>query len=232
MKQLYAGLAGIFFALAIPVQAEEADRAASFENNMGVTSYALGVQTGRTLKRDGVDIDVEQFIKGLKDQTGKQKLQLTEDQLRKILNTYQSDIRRNMKRNRAIATAENLRKGKAFLDENKTKEGVQALASGVQYKILKAGSGAKPTEKDTVVCHYRGTTIAGVQFDASEEGAPATMKVAQLIPGFREALMQMPVGSRWQIVIPSALAYGPRSVGDVIGPNETLIFEVELVSIK
>lgn len=218
--------------MALSVLADSDEKLSDFKNNREMTSYSLGVQTSRTFVKDDVDIDVDMFIKGLKDGAGGKQLLLSEVQLRKVLSGFQADLRRNLKKTRTIAAADNIRKGKAFLDENKNKPGVVALSSGLQYRVIKEGTGKKPVESDTIVCNYRGTLINGTQFDASEEGAPATMKVAQLIPGMKQALAMMPAGSHWELFIPSPLAYGPRAVGAEIGANETLIFDLELLSIQ
>ena len=234
MKPIFAGLACIFFISASSAYAEEAkvDKPANFDNNKQMTSYAVGAQTARTFVKDGVEVDVEQFIKGLKDSASGKPLLLSEEELRKVLNNFQSDLRRNIKSAHAIAAADNIRKGKAFLDENKKNPSVLTMPNGLQYRVIKAGAGKNPTETDTVDVNYKGTTITGTQFDANEAGAPATMKVAQLIPGMKQALKLMQPGAHWEIVIPSQLAYGPRAVGSEIGPNETLVFDMELVSIK
>ena len=234
MKPIFAGLACIFFMTASSAFAEEAkaEKPANFDNNKQMTSYAVGAQTARTFAKDGVEMDIDQFIKGLKDSASGKPLLLSDDDLRKVLNNFQSDLRRNIKTAHAVAGAENIRKGKAFLDENKKKPGVVTMPNGLQYRVIKAGTGKNPEEIDTVDVNYRGTTITGTQFDASEAGAPATMKVAQLIVGMKQALKLMQAGAHWEIVIPSQLAYGPRAVGAEIGPNETLIFDMELVSIK
>ncbi len=234
MKPIFAGIACIFFMSATSVFAEEvkADKPANFDSNKQMTSYAVGAQTARTFVKDGVEMDIDQFIKGLKDSASGKPLLLSEEELRKVLNNFQSDLRRNIKSAHAIAAAENIRKGKAFLDENKKKPGVVVMPNGLQYRVIKAGNGKTPVETDTIEMNYRGTTIAGTQFDANDAGAPASMQVAQLIQGMKQALKLMPVGSHWQVVIPSQLAYGPRAVGAEIGPNETLIFDMELVSIK
>ena len=131
------------------------------------------------------------------------------------------------------AAAENKKQGDAFLAENGKKEGVVTLPSGVQYKVITAGQGRKPVETDTVLCNYKGSFPDGTEFDSSAEaGKPVPFEIKTVIPGFKEALELMPVGSKWQIVVPASLAYGERGAGNVIGPNATLIFEVELVSIQ
>jgi FKBP-type peptidyl-prolyl cis-trans isomerase FklB len=133
----------------------------------------------------------------------------------------------------AAAGEENKKAGEAFLAQNKGKQGVVTLPSGLQYKILKAGNGKKPTENDTVECNYRGTLINGTEFDSSyRRGQPATFGVGQVIPGWREALQLMPVGSKWELYVPPDLAYGERGAGRDIGPNSTLVFEVELLGIQ
>lgn len=233
MKRFYAGFASIFFMVSLAVAADDdVEKPANFENNRAMTSYSLGVQTSRTFVKDAVDIDIDMFVKGLKDGVAGKELLLSEVQLRKVLSGFQADLRRNLKKTRAIAAADNIRKGKAFLDENKKKSDVVTLANGLQYRVIKEGNGKKPTETDSIVCNYRGSLINGTKFDASEEGSPATLNVGQLIPGMKQALALMPVGSHWEIFIPSPLAYGPRAVGADIGANETLIFDIELLSIK
>ncbi len=132
-----------------------------------------------------------------------------------------------------VAGEANKKEGEAFLAANKSKEGVVTLPSGLQYKILQQGTGPKPTASDSVVCNYRGTLLNGTEFDSSyKRGQPATLGVGQVIPGWTEALQLMPVGSKWQLFIPSNLAYGARGAGSDIGPNSTLTFEVELLSIQ
>ena len=232
MKFVKASIASILFVITLPTFAEGAEKSVNFENNKQMTSYAVGVQTARTFTKDNVDIDLEQFIKGLKDATGGKSLLLSEEDLHKVLNNFQNDLRRNIKSARAMAAADNIKKGKAYLDENKKKPDVVAMPNGLQYRVIKSGTGKTPQDSDTVEVNYRGTTISGAQFDANDAGAPATMQIAQLIPGMKQALKLMAVGSHWEVVIPAQLAYGPRAVGAEIGPNETLIFDLELVSIK
>ncbi len=195
-------------------------------------SYAIGVSTGRNFKKAGTDVDLDLMARGIKDGQAGEKLPLTEKELRKIMNGYQSDVRRTMVLERRQAMEENRKKGEAFLAENKTKPGVVTLASGVQYLIVKAGNGKLPTESDMVEVRYRGTLLDGTEFDATEDGRTANLKLSALPNGWKEAVKLMPTGSTWKIFVPSQLAYGERGVGTDIGPNETLIYETELVGIK
>lgn len=195
-------------------------------------SYSIGASIGKNLKKEETDVDLNLLIKGIKTGLAGERLAMPDKEIRIILGTYQSELRKKVMVTKQQAIVENKKKGDAYLAENKGKKGVETLPSGIQYKILKAGTGNKPSEADTVEVHYRGTLIDGTEFDATEPAHPATLKVASLIPGWKQALTQMPIGSKWQIVIPSTLAYGERGVGSDIGPNEVLVFEVELLSIK
>ena len=158
---------------------------------------------------------------------------LTEEQVRTIITDLQNQMRTKYLTQQAEQGKKNKSEGEAFLAENKSKEGVITLASGLQYRILNAGNGQKPTADDTVICHYQGTLINGTEFDNSyKRNQPATFAVKGVIKGWTEALQLMPVGSKWQLFVPSNLAYGENGASNVIGPNATLIFELELLSIK
>jgi FKBP-type peptidyl-prolyl cis-trans isomerase FklB len=196
-------------------------------------SYGIGVDVARNFKRLGVDVDMDVLVKGLKDGMAGEKLLMTDDDLRATMSAYMEDLRKKQALAMKAAGEENKKKGDAFLAENKKKEGVVTMPSGLQYKIIKAGAGKVPTETDTVECRYRGTLIDGKEFDSSyRTGQNVTFKASGVIAGWREALKLMPVGSKWQLFIPPELAYGPMGAGRDIGPNATLIFEVELVAIK
>ena len=161
------------------------------------------------------------------------KPQMSEDELRQVITALQQEIRQKQMQVQEAAAAENKTKGDAFLAENAKKEGMVVLPDGLQYKILTAGQGKKPAESDTVLCNYKGTFVDGSEFDSSAKaGKPVPFEVKNVIPGFKEVLQLMPVGSKWQVFVPSNLAYGERGAGGVIGPNATLIFEIELVSIQ
>ena len=186
--------------LAGQVSAEESPVLKTAQDKL---SYGIGVDVGRNFKKQGVEVDLTLLVKGLKDGLSGGKLLLPEKELRKIMNAFQGELRQKQAQATRIATIENKKKGDAFLAENKTKEGVVTLPSGLQYKILKAGEGRKPTEADTVEVNYRGTLLDGTEFDSSEPGQPATFKVkGGVIPGWTEALLLMPVGSKWQLFVP------------------------------
>jgi UDP-GlcNAc:undecaprenyl-phosphate/decaprenyl-phosphate GlcNAc-1-phosphate transferase len=194
-------------------------------------NYGIGVSMAKNFKHQGVEVDANMMIKGMKDELSGKKLLVPEDELRKTMATYQQELRRKLVEARKVAALDKKKEGDAFLAENKKKEGVVTLPNGLQYKILKASEGKKPAAADTVEVKYRGTLIDGKEFDSSG-AATRTFKVTEVIPGWREALQLMPVGSKWQLIVPPELAYGERGMGQVIGPNSTLIFEVELVGIK
>jgi len=197
-------------------------------------SYALGMKIGGDLRRQGVNeaIDSALTARGLRDALAGNKAAMTEDEEKAALTQLQTQIRGKQEAKAHEAGAANRKEGEAFLAANKTKEGVVTLPSGLQYKILKEGTGPKPTASDIVNCNYRGTLINGKEFDSSyKTGKPVSFPVGGVIKGWTEALQLMPVGSKWQLFIPAGLAYGDRGAGNDIGPGETLIFEVELVSI-
>ena len=195
-------------------------------------SYALGMNLGESLHRQSVDVDPNILAQGLKDALTGVKARMTDEQARATLTEVQNDVRKKMQEKMQAQGEANKKEGTAFLAANKAKEGVVTLPSGLEYKVLKAGSGPKPTTADTVVCNYRGTLVNGTEFDSSQKhGQPATFPVSGVIKGWTEALQLMPVGSKWQLYIPSELAYGPQAPPE-IGPNATLIFDVELLSIQ
>jgi FKBP-type peptidyl-prolyl cis-trans isomerase FklB len=195
-------------------------------------SYASGVSTIRNFNKNNVPFDLEAMIHGMRDAAAGAKLQMDDKEIMNTMNELQTQLRRAMAANRQDLAQKNRKRGEEFLAEFKKKEGVQSLPNGVMYKVIKAGDGKKPLETDKVEVKYRGTKLDGTEFDATPEDKTATLHMTQTIMGWREALKQMPVGSKWQIVIPQGLAYGDRGVGEAIGPNETLVFEVELVGIK
>ncbi len=194
-------------------------------------SYALGMNLGAGLHRQAVAVDPNILARGLKDSLAGGKTLLTEEEARATLTQMQNEVRQKQQEKMQQAGEGNKKEGEAFLAANKTKEGVVTLPSGLQYKILKEGTGPKPTASDSVVCNYKGTLIDGKEFDSSyKRGEPATFPVNGVIKGWTEALQLMSVGSKWQLFVPADMAYAARGAGADIGPGATLIFEVELVS--
>ncbi len=196
-------------------------------------SYSIGADLGKNFKTQGIDISVNAFTKGLQDALTGAPLMLTEEQTKDVLTKFQKDLLAKRTSEFNKKGDENKILGEKFLAQNKTKAGVVVLPSGLQYKIIETGKGVKPGKTDTVTVDYTGTLINGTVFDSTQKtGKPATFQVSQVIPGWTEALQLMPAGSTWEIYVPSNLAYGPRSVGGPIGPNETLIFKIHLISVK
>jgi FKBP-type peptidyl-prolyl cis-trans isomerase FklB len=196
-------------------------------------SYALGMNIGRGLSKQPVDLDGAAVARGLRDALSGGKTILSDEEAAADLAQLQGQVKKATDAKLQALAAENQKASEAFLAANKTKEGVVTLPSGLQYKVLTQGTGPKPTAADTVVCQYKGTLLDGTEFDSSyKRGQPATFAVGRIIKGWTEALQLMPVGSKWQLFIPPDLAYGERGAGNVIPPNATLIFEVELVSIQ
>jgi FKBP-type peptidyl-prolyl cis-trans isomerase len=215
---------------AAPVTSSAAD--AALPTAKDKLSYAIGMNIGKGLHKDSVDVDPNLLLRGLKDAMSGGTTLMTDEQAQAQIVELQTQMRSKMEAQRQQAGAANKKEGEAFLAANKTKPGVVALPSGLQYKILKEGTGPKPAATDSVQCNYKGTLINGTEFDASEKhGGPATFPVNGVIKGWTEALQMMPVGSKWQLFIPPDLAYGARGAGGDIGPDQTLIFEVELLSI-
>jgi FKBP-type peptidyl-prolyl cis-trans isomerase FklB len=200
-------------------------------------SYALGMNIGTglgaNLKKQSVEVDSNLVSQGLKDAMSSGKTRLTQEEAQAVLTEVQNEVRKQQQEKTQQAAGANKTEGEAFLAANKSKTDVVTLPSGLQYKILTAGTGPKPAASDSVVCNYKGTLINGTEFDSSyKRGQPATFGVGQVIKGWTEALQLMAVGSKWQLYIPSSLAYGEKGAGADIGPNSTLIFDVELLSIQ
>jgi FKBP-type peptidyl-prolyl cis-trans isomerase FklB len=195
-------------------------------------SYSIGAAIGKNFKTEGTEVDVGLLMEGLKNSLAGDKLLIPEKDMRQLMNDYQTQLRQKMAAKRQQAVFDNKKKGETYLDDYKSQPGVVASPTGVLYKIIKEGTGRKPAESDIVEVNYRGALINGTEFDATEPGKPAKLKVSALIPGWKQALSMMPVGSSWHIVIPAVLAYGERGVGNDIGPNEVLVFDLELLGIQ
>jgi len=230
MKRLLVLVA--LFLLPLVVTAQET----TLKDKKQKLSYSLGLNIGANLKSQGIDIDPQILARGIADVLAGTKPAMTEEEVRGSLQELQTSLQakaaQHQQANKQKAI-ENKKAGDAFLSENAKKPGVVTLPSGLQYKILKAGNGPKPKATDTVVTQYRGTFIDGSEFDSSyKNNQPAVFPLDRVIKGWSEALQLMPVGSKWQLCVPAELAYGEQGQDEVIGPNQTLIFEVELLSIK
>jgi FKBP-type peptidyl-prolyl cis-trans isomerase FklB len=196
-------------------------------------SYVVGLDMGNSLKRNMIDVDIEILVTGIKDALSGAKPLMTEQEMKETITALQKDLQAKQQDQIKALSEKNKKEGEAFLAENKKKQGVITMPSGLQYKILTDGKGKSPKATDTVTVNYKGTLIDGTEFDSSyKRGQPATFAVNGVIPGWTEALQLMKEGSKWQLFIPSNLAYGERGAGGAIGPNAVLIFEVELISIK
>ena len=226
--QLIAAL-GILF-LASQVSAEEN---LVLNNQKDKVSYIIGMEIGKNFKKQSIDIDPDILTRGIKDAISGGKPLLTEQEIQENMVTFQKEMMAKQEELAKKLGENNKKEGEAFLAENKKKDGVKTLPSGLQYKVTKAGTGKKPKLTDTVMTHYRGTLIDGTEFDSSyRRGQPVSFPVTGVIPGWTEALQLMEEGAKWQLFIPPNLAYGERGAGRDIGPNATLIFEIELISIQ
>ncbi len=216
-----------------PDDAAKADAGAAITTDAQRMGYSLGASMGRQFRNDKLQVDAEALAKGVREGFTLDKLALTDEEVAAGMQQLQKTHTERMQAEQKAAADKNLAEGEAFLKENATKEGVVTTESGLQYKIVTAGEGPKPGAEDVVKVHYRGTLLDGTEFDSSyKRGEPVTFPVGGVIPGWVEALQLMPVGSKWELYIPSGLAYGPGGAGNQIGPNSTLKFEVELLSIE
>jgi len=223
----------VVFGILVVISQVSAEEKQVLKDQKEKISYIIGLDIGKNFKRQAIDIDPDILNRGLKDGLSGNEPLLTEQEIREVTTSFEKELRARQEDLRKKLGEKNKVEGEKFLAENKKKEGVQTLPSGLQYKVIKAGTGRKPQLTDTVTTHYRGTLIDGTEFDSSyRRGKPASFPVNGVIRGWTEALQLMEVGSKWTLFIPSHLAYGERGAGTRIGPNATLIFEVELISIQ
>lgn len=216
-------------AAALVAATSHAKDVVEIKNDKQKFSYSVGIQVGQNLKRQNLDYDAKALSQGIQDALAGTTPKLSDAEMR----TAMEAMHKKEVEKREAAAKKNLETGKAFLADNKKKAGVVARESGLQYKVMKDGKGKQPKPTDTVQVHYRGTLINGTEFDSSyKRGEPATFPVNGVIQGWQEVLPLMKEGAKWQVWIPSDLAYGARGAGGAIGPNETLIFEIELLAIK
>ena len=211
------------------------EKKVTLETHEQKVSYSIGMDIGKNLKQNEIDIEMDALARGIKDALGDSSTKplLTAAQMEETMQKFQQDMMAKQSEKANVMSQKNKSAGDAFLADNAKKEGVVVLPSGLQYKIIKVGTGPKPKVTDEVTTHYRGTLLDGTEFDSSyKDGQPTTYRVNGFIAGWVEALQLMPVGSKWQLFVPSNLAYGERGNGSVIGPNAALIFDLELLAIK
>ena len=229
MKTLLTAILSIML---IAGYADAGDKTA-LKNEKDKVSYSIGTQIGNNFKNQSMDVDVDLLAKGIKDALSGGKLLMTEKEIKETITALQKDMMAKQAERMKVAAEKNRKEGEAFLSDNKKKEGVKTTPSGLQYKVIKDGNGPTPKMADTVAVNYRGTLINGTEFDSSyKREEPATFPVNSVIPGWTEAMQMMKVGSKWHLFVPANLAYGEQGAGPQIGPNSTLIFEVELTAIN
>jgi len=227
MKKLVVALVGV--ALMTGCASEKV----TLKEQKDKVSYSIGLNIGNNLKAQSIDVDPTVLAQGIKDAMAGGKLLMTNKEVQETMTAFQKEIMIKQMEKAKTAGEKGKKEGEAFLAENKKKEGVKTLPDGLQYKIIKEGAGKMPKATDTVTVNYRGALIDGTEFDSSiKRGQPASFPVNGVIAGWTEALQMMKVGSKWQLFIPSNIAYGEQGSPPVIGPNATLIFEVELLGIK
>jgi len=224
------GIIGIML-LALQAQAEESP---ALKTHRDKVSYGIGVDLVRNLKKQGIDADLDLVIKGMRDGSSGRKLLMTDAEMHKNLADYQRELANNQAQLKLLTAEKNKKDGAAYLKANGKIKGVVTLPSGLQYRIITAGSGSKPMDNDNVTCRYRGTLIDGTEFDSSERlGYPVTFTLKDsVVKGWTEALKLMPAGSKWQIAVPPELAYGEKGAGRHIGPNATLLYDIELIAVN
>jgi len=229
----YAGIVGAI-ALGLALSAcQSTQHKVEIKTLQDSVSYGIGMDIGKNLKAQMIDVNPDVIAQALKDVNSNGKMMLTDEQARSAMMAFQSQMMAKHEEKMKAAGEKNKREGEVFLAENKKKEGVVTLPSGVQYRILTAGTGKKPKAKDNVIVSYRGSLIDSTEFDNSyKRGEPVTFPVSGIIKGLSEAIQLMPLGSKWQIFIPSDLGYGAQGAGTLVTPNATLIFEIELLGIK
>ncbi|HEB82825.1 MAG TPA: FKBP-type peptidyl-prolyl cis-trans isomerase [Gammaproteobacteria bacterium] len=225
------------FALSLVAVACSNDNAGKNQGALGTlqqkASYSYGVDVAQRLKQQGIELDISALNRGIADAYNGNALVLSDEERLKAKTEFQAQLRDSLVKKQQEIAKKNLEEGKAFLAENAKKPGVITTESGLQYKILATGDGKQPKETDIVTTHYKGTLIDGRVFDSSyDRGKPASFPVNGVIKGWTEALQLMHVGDKWQLFIPSDLAYGPTKRSELIEPNSTLIFEIELLDVK
>jgi FKBP-type peptidyl-prolyl cis-trans isomerase FklB len=210
-----------------------AQRKVVLQSETDRVSYSIGLNIGNSFREQSLEINLEPLIQGISDAIKKEKPLMTDEEIQQTMEQLRRTMTAKMQQEKEALAEKNQQAGDAFLTENKAKKGVVTTTSGLQYQVIEEGTGEKPGPDDTVVTHYRGTLLNGQEFDSSyRRGQPAMFPVNGVIPGWTEALQLMKSGAKWKLFIPAALAYGDRGAGNAIGPNETLIFDIELLEIN
>jgi len=226
----------VFIAVSLLVLASSllyAEDAPKLETQKQKESYSIGYQVGLSMMKDGVDVDSEVFMQGLQDAVAGKEGLLSMEEMQNLIVERREKLKKEQMQKLLEMRAQNAEEAVTFLEENEKKEGVKTTESGLQYQIIKEGEGNSPKPDDMITVHYRGTFIDGTEFDSSySRGEPQFLQADNVIPGWREALQMMKVGSKWKIFVPPALAYGRGGAGQIIPPNKLLIFEIELLSIE
>jgi len=232
MRNILVMVVTAILLIAVQVQAEESQPLKTLKDKV---SYGIGVDMVRNFKKQGIEADLDLVIKGMRDGSTGARLLMSDAEMKMTLADYQKELAGKQAQVRQLTAEKNKKDGAAFLAENKKKDGVVTTASGLQYRILQAGKGARPTDADSVTCRYRGTLIDGTEFDSSDRigGYPLTFYVKDsVVAGWSEALKLMPAGSRWQVFVPPQLGYGEKGAGRDIGPEATLIYDIELLAVN
>ena len=201
------------------------------KNEKDRVSYSIGLEVARNFKKNSVDFDPAMVMLGMTDGVAGERPLLSEKEFRKVISEFQNQVRQKMAANMRVLSSENRKKAEDFLQSNRSRDGVTTLAGGLQYKVLQPGQGSTPLESEKVVINYSGMLLDGTQFDATVPGKPGTVKLFDLFNGLKAAIKQMPVGAHWTVWIPPQLGYGERGVGSDIGPNELLVYDIELLGI-
>jgi FKBP-type peptidyl-prolyl cis-trans isomerase FklB len=233
MQAIYKILGLSVLSLTIVACNDKTETKLTLDSSMQKASYSYGVDVASRLKQQGIDLDITALNRGISDAYNGSKLALSDEEQLQAKTSFQEELRKTLTAKASASSEKNLAEGKTFLEANAKKEGVITTDSGLQYKIISSGDGKQPTADDTVTTHYKGTLIDGREFDSSyKRNAPASFPVKGVIKGWTEALQLMHVGDKWQLFIPSNLAYGPSKRSELIEANSTLIFELELLGIK
>lgn len=223
----------LWLSLSLLMSAKICAQVPALDTDTKKVSYSIGVDLGRSIKKQNLDLDLTVLVKGLQDGYAGGTTLLSDAEMKEVLTNFQKQFIAKKNAEMEALAKKNLDTGKAFLENNKKQAGVVTLADGLQYKIMTAGKGEKPGPNDTVTVNYTGKLINGQVFDSSDkQGHPISFQVNQVIKGWTEVLQLMPVGSTWEVYIPADLAYGQQAVGPMIGPNETLIFTIQLLSVQ